>query len=447
MLTIENLAPHTLLELLMEILTKLDNYDGSLDKAKEELELACQTAKAEIQALKNELEYKMNNLDNIILDEVVDQFNELVANGVIADIIGTEVLDDMYTQILLVNNNVESLRRSMGFVNVMDYGAKGDGKTNDTNAFKKAIQSSNRVYVPSGRYLISKLAITKSVIIEGDSTTYAWREQTTGTGSVIVVKDIADDEIAGGFINATWNEGGNSLTLRNLTFEGQTEKRGVGVYGRWDCIIENCLFRKLRMGIRDYHASRIINSVFEHCEYGIYGMTDVIVNGCAFCICGIGLCCYENSGNYNLITGCRIEYCYNIGIEFNKAVFNSVIGCQLDKNDYGIKLINATQTLISGCHFDRNVQYHLTFEGENGSLITGCHFIKRNTSDSGNAVNKPDYAIKLISYGNSTVSCCASNHKIFDKSYYQYKGGELIVDGTISPYIGDYRTTGEPESL
>ena len=37
MLTIENLAPHTLLELLMEILTKLDNYDGSLDKAKEEV--------------------------------------------------------------------------------------------------------------------------------------------------------------------------------------------------------------------------------------------------------------------------------------------------------------------------------------------------------------------------------------------------------------------------
>lgn len=41
-------------------------------------------------------------------------------------------------------------------VNVRDYGAKGDGTTDDTEAFQNAISARKRVYVPEGVYCISK---------------------------------------------------------------------------------------------------------------------------------------------------------------------------------------------------------------------------------------------------------------------------------------------------
>jgi len=48
------------------------------------------------------------------------------------------------------------LPQDMGAVNVKDYGAKGDGKTDDTQALQRALNQKNRfVYLPAGTYLVS----------------------------------------------------------------------------------------------------------------------------------------------------------------------------------------------------------------------------------------------------------------------------------------------------
>jgi hypothetical protein len=57
---------------------------------------------------------------------------------------------------------------------VLDFGAKGDGKTDDTDPFQKALDSAGRnavggtVFVPAGTYLIARhLTIPKNVALEG----------------------------------------------------------------------------------------------------------------------------------------------------------------------------------------------------------------------------------------------------------------------------------------
>lgn len=52
-------------------------------------------------------------------------------------------------------------------VSVKDFGAKGDGVTDDTNAFDNAIASLKRVYVPAGTYLVNA-TINNKTIIYGD---------------------------------------------------------------------------------------------------------------------------------------------------------------------------------------------------------------------------------------------------------------------------------------
>ena len=55
-------------------------------------------------------------------------------------------------------------------VNVLDYGAKGDGTTNDTSAIQAALNSGGKmVYVPAGTYkLDSNLSVPQGVSIKGD---------------------------------------------------------------------------------------------------------------------------------------------------------------------------------------------------------------------------------------------------------------------------------------
>lgn len=59
-----------------------------------------------------------------------------------------------------------------GIYNVLDFGAKGDGKTDDTTAFQKALDEAGKeggvVFVPPGNYLIkSHLSVPPNVTLEG----------------------------------------------------------------------------------------------------------------------------------------------------------------------------------------------------------------------------------------------------------------------------------------
>ena len=72
------------------------------------------------------------------------------------------------------------------WINVKNFGAKGDGKTDDTAALQKAFDKLNNhitVYLPPGRYIISKTLEWKgakrligvSVIGHGKDTVIEWR--------------------------------------------------------------------------------------------------------------------------------------------------------------------------------------------------------------------------------------------------------------------------------
>jgi hypothetical protein len=73
-----------------------------------------------------------------------------------------------------VSADEKSLSEGKSVFNVVDFGAKGDGKTDATDAFQKALNLAGKdalggtVFVPRGTYLIAKhLTIPKNVTLEG----------------------------------------------------------------------------------------------------------------------------------------------------------------------------------------------------------------------------------------------------------------------------------------
>ncbi len=61
--------------------------------------------------------------------------------------------------------------RTAGFVNVRDFGARGDGNTDDTTAFERAIESAKSqglaVFVPRGVYRTTRTLVVENVSITG----------------------------------------------------------------------------------------------------------------------------------------------------------------------------------------------------------------------------------------------------------------------------------------
>lgn len=86
------------------------------------------------------------------------------------------VFEDLFKPITDYINSLETSRKANFLINVKDFGAKGDGTTDDTNAIKSALTYiytnqaiRGRLYFPTGTYIISStLQLGGDITLEGD---------------------------------------------------------------------------------------------------------------------------------------------------------------------------------------------------------------------------------------------------------------------------------------
>jgi hypothetical protein len=119
-------------------------------------------------------------------------------------------------------------------INVLDYGATGDGATDDTAELQAAINaataSKKRLYVPAGTYLYTTLAVNDEFAISGDGNSSALKTTQTSSGGItvttnspVIFENLAltavGPQTAGALLTLTDDTFENGLsTFRNVTF-------------------------------------------------------------------------------------------------------------------------------------------------------------------------------------------------------------------------------------
>ena len=163
-------------------------------------------------------------------------------------------------------------------VNVRDYGAKGDGLTDDTAAFTAALATGSPVYVPIGRYKIGgTLALSANGVLSGagpDSVLY--KPETGGYDNILVprsgstVQDLAfagDPSPTGKIRGVAVAGGATGVTLQRLTFTGLSF--GVKIDGpNANLNLNHLTGRDCRTTL---YAQNTVDSVFDTLDFIGYG--------------------------------------------------------------------------------------------------------------------------------------------------------------------------------
>ncbi|WP_297086671.1 right-handed parallel beta-helix repeat-containing protein [uncultured Draconibacterium sp.] len=265
------------------------------------------------------------------------------------------------------------------FLNIMDFGAKGDGFTDDTPALLKAMEAATKsegtVYFPHGNYCIHPVEVPSHITLLGYS---AWSYAN---------KDKKDDDFIGktiltalsGDARALLDLGSNRGTrIFGLTLDGKNIGEGMhGIYCRHlgceqnncieDCRIQNFSGSGIRLerswvfsvrrnllmfngehGIDltgGYDGWVIDNQLTANKGYGLFargkakeGMSEEQINDLKF----FGTASV-------MVTANRIEWNKKGGIYLNGSNSMQITGCAIDHNfGPGLKISNGTAHTVSG---------------------------------------------------------------------------------------------------
>lgn len=331
----------------MEPITKLSSYiNSAIPYAWDDSESWFEFL-AKVFAKVNEVIEKTNDYFDVDIKQfVVDKLNEWRTDGTLESLFNI-VFQDYEERI---DNHTEQLDDIA--INVKNFGAKGDGITNDTiavqNAINDAVSKKSAVYFPGGTYLINQVTLPENIKLFG-----------------------------GGRLKTNIKPSGNNMAflgnsgvqLENIAFVGNgkatgyTLQHGISFTRKYRWVINNCFFSNL--------GGKAINFEDNHVhEYATGQISDTYIKGCNF-----GIYADEN-GEYVTIVNTHINGC-NTGIHILGGN-NIFTGGTITENDIGVYIgggSNSGHGIIGNTQINHNIINVKAEETSNGFLFDGCNLM------------------------------------------------------------------------
>jgi hypothetical protein len=257
-----------------------------------------------------------------------------------------------------INTQVTSRFKNIGLVT--EYGAIGDGVTDDTAAIQACVNACSTVVFPSGYFLTKTIVINSKTRIQGQGSATFINVHPDATGNIFSLTDNAGE-----------------TTIEKLRIDGTQATKGNVVNGIGD---DNptSTFTKQSVRIKDIHVININGTAF---NFSARSMT-YIFDGCITWNCtGYGI--YLGNGSDSEIRGCHIGGCTKAGISINgsnyRIVGTKVCLCGSGSTEYaGIEVNNANYIALSGCELQQNCYNGILFNNSNGNIISGTLFDSNN---------------------------------------------------------------------
>lgn len=299
---------------------------------------------------------------------------------------------------------IAELIKSPKGINVKQFGAKGDGLTDDYTAIQNAINSldSGTVYFPVAKYIISHYLTPKANVNLKGGFSYKYYDTLdtglcfSGTDGIygnasIFIEDLIIQNTSGELVNSGIK--GKGFKINRCLITGFAS--GINAnYGT--AIIENCNIFGNDTGITQIVDSRVINNTINaNNSNGIY---------------------LSSGSNDNIIANNKIEWNGSRGVQLYQANDNVISNNVIDRNTVnGIEVKSSQNVTVTANMLRRNCtntdtvavgNAQLYIEGSTQISLSANTLRTGNSQDDGTGVVIPQYAVyvtttsNLISVGN-----------------------------------------------
>ena len=333
-------------------------------------------------------------------------------------------------------------------VSVIDYGAKGDGVTNDTEAIQNCINENDVVFLPAGTYLVTTINIPsgKQIIGAGNKNTIIKPFQPTNALMQTLYWEAQHEK--------GYNSGSSGWRLSNITLDGNNKASyGIRIVG-YRYKIDNVYIRQCETGLISEWGKELgqgedgltmeailTDNIIERCtNYAMLwrGPHDSIIKNTYIRLNNYGIS--VTSPSYSLAAGTIFDTCHiyanqNIGFFSDASVLlNNVIS---ESNGYNSSVAADGFALGSYCPMINCWSFNNTgngvswYDGSTGSYFTGT--CQNNTLLDFNLVNNIQY-VKIDAYSqtgkisenlNATVTAIINGKNPLSK--YGYYGANYNV--------------------